>query len=255
MKPAVKRFLTHFLLIIGVFLVVILISQLILKQFTRHGQSFIVPDFTQMTVEQARKAATAHTLKIEVLDSLYIPNQPRGAVFRQIPQAGEKVKKNRRILLTINSVLPRKQDAPSLVGFSLRQAKAELSSQNFQLGTLYYQNDFATNTVLEQRYRGALLHSGTPIDAYSVVDLVLGVNPQNNKAFVPNVVGLHFEIAKDRITDNSLNVGVVRYDETVRTSADSLSALVVRQEPAESDSFVREMGSRVNLFLSLPAPK
>ncbi|MCL2727999.1 MAG: PASTA domain-containing protein [Bacteroidales bacterium] len=253
MKPAIKRFLLHFLLIIGILAVVVLFTQSWLKHFTRHGQSLTVPDFTGMTVEQTQRAAVAHSLKIELLDSLFIPNKPRGTVFRQIPQAGEKVKKNRRILITINSILPRQVNAPSLVGFTLRQAKAELVSQNFQLGTLSYQNDFATNTVLEQRYRGAPLHPGTPIDAHSVIDLVLGVSPGNNIAYVPGVVGLNLEIAKDLITDHSLNVGIVRYDATVQSGADSLAAIVVRQEPSES-TVVREMGGRVNLFLSIPKP-
>ena len=254
MKSAVKHFCTHLLLIIGVVIALILLSKVLLNQFTRHGQSLIVPDFSGMTLEQAHKAALVHALKIEVLDSLYIPNKPRGVVFRQIPQAGEKVKKERRILITINSIAPRKVNAPSLVGFTLRQAKAELVSQNFQLGTLYYQNDFATNAVLEQRYRNTPLLPGTPIDAYSVIDLVLGVSPENNVAYVPRVIGLNYETAKGFITDNSLNVGIVHFDESVRTSADSLAAIVVRQEPDESDVIRREMGSRVNLFLSLPLP-
>jgi len=253
MKPAIKRFLLHFLLIIGILVVIVLFTQSWLKQFTRHGQSLTVPDFSGMTVEQAQRAALAHALKIEVLDSLYIPNKTRGAVFRQIPQAGEKVKKNRRILVTINSILPRKVNAPSLVGFTLRQAKAELISQNFQLGSLDYQRDFATNTVLEQKYRGTQLPPGTPIDAHSVIDLVLGFAPENNVAYVPSVVGLNFEIAKDLITDHSLNVGTVRFDATIHTSSDSLAAIVVRQDPLESTT-IREMGSRVNLFLSLPTP-
>jgi len=134
----------------------------------------------------------------------------------------------------------------------LRQAKAELFSQNFQLGILDYQDDFATNTVLEQRYKGAPLHPGTPIDAHSVIDLVLGVNPANNIAYIPMVVGLNCEMAKDRITDHSLNVGIVHFDATVRTTADSLAAVVVRQDPAGTDDNVRRMGSYVDLFLSLP---
>jgi beta-lactam-binding protein with PASTA domain len=132
MKPGLKRFLTHLFLIFGVIVVVILLSQSWLKHFTRNGLSFTVPDFIGMNLAQAQKAARAHSLQLEVLDSIFLPNKPRGSVYRQIPEAGEKVKKNRRILVTINSVLPRKINAPSLVGFSLRQAKVELTSQNFQ---------------------------------------------------------------------------------------------------------------------------
>ena len=51
----------------------------------------------------------------------------RGAVFSQNPKPGSEVKKGRKVSLTINSVLPKKVTMPSLVGFSMRQAKAELS--------------------------------------------------------------------------------------------------------------------------------
>jgi len=252
MKPGIKRFIIHLSLILGVIAIIIMLSQSWLNHFTRHSQSLIVPDFTGMSVPQAQKAAKAHALQLQMMDSLFVPNKPRGTVFRQIPEAGSKVKKNRRILITINSVLPRKAKAPSLVGFSLRQAKAELVSQNFSLGTLYYVADFATNNVLEQHYRGATLVPGTPIDAHSVIDLVLGVDPAQNIAYVPLLIGLNYEIAVDLITDHCLNVGAIRFDATVRSYADSLAAVVVKQEPEASNTLVRNMGSHVNLFLSLP---
>ena len=252
MKPLLKRTLIHFALIIGIIVVIILLSQSWLKQFTRHGQLLTVPDFTGLTVAQAQKAAKAHSLQLEVLDSLFMPNLPRGSVFRQLPESGGKVKKNRRILVTINSIVPRKVSAPSLVGFSLRQAKAELISQNFQLGTLYYQDDFATNTVLEQLYQHDPLQPGTPVEAHSIIDLVLGVDPGQNATYVPRVIGLNLKDAKDRITDNYLNIGILRFDATIHTAADSLAAVVVRQDPTESDTYTWKMGSSVNLFLAPP---
>jgi len=252
MKPGIKRFLIHLSIIVGIIVAIILFSQWGLKQFTRHNQALTVPNFAGLSVEIAKRDAKERFLQIEVIDSLFLPNHPRGVVLRQIPQAGENVKKNRRILVTINSVMPRKVKAPSLVGFSLRQAKAELSSQNLQLGTLYYENDFATNTVLEQMFMKVALLPGTPIDAYSVIDLVLGVDPEYNIAYVPNLLGLSYEIAKDIITDHYLNVGVVRFDSKVQTASDSLAAIVIRQDPTTSNTFVYNMGSLVNLTLSLP---
>ena len=252
MKPHLKRLLIHLLLILGVIVVIIMLSQWWLKHFTRHGESMIVPDFTGMTIPQAIKAAKAHSLQLEVLDSLFITNKPRGTVFGQIPEGGEKVKQGRRILVTINSVLPLKVKAPSLVGYSLRQAKSELVSQNFRLGTLYYEDDFATNNVLEQRLHGVPLVPGTLIDAQSVIDLVLGVDYRQDIAYVPKVIGLTYEMAKELINDHWLNVGTLFFDASVRSSADSIAAVVVRQEPEASMTVIHSMGYPVNLFLSLP---
>ncbi|MCL2739332.1 MAG: PASTA domain-containing protein [Bacteroidales bacterium] len=252
MKPGLKHLLSQFALIAGIVLVVLLLVFQGLKYFTRHGQTLLVPDFSGMTITQAQEIAKRHHLRLEVSDSIFLPQRARGTIFKQIPQSGEKVKKNRRILLTINSVLPRKIPAPSLVGHSLRQAKAELAAQNFQLGRLSYVDDFATNTVLEQRHAGATLPPGMPIDAHSVIDLILGVNQEFNYTYVPRIIGLSYELAKDRITDHSLNVGSVFFDATVRNASDSLAAVVVRQDPEASDAAVQSMGSRVAIFLSLP---
>jgi beta-lactam-binding protein with PASTA domain len=252
MKPGLKRFIIHFTLIIGVIITIILLSQTWLRHFTRHGQALIVPDFTGLTLQQAQKVAKTHSLRLEVLDSLFLANRTRGSIFRQIPESGEKVKKNRRILVTINSILPRKVNAPSLVGFSLRQAKAEITSQNFQLGKLTYVYDIATNSVLAQYYHGELLMPGTLIEAQSTIDLTLGVHPDYNRTYIPNVVGVNLEMAKDIITDHSLNVGRVIFDSSVRTASDSLLAVIIRQSPEASESAVWTMGHDVNLSLSLP---
>jgi len=87
MRPVIKRFFIHLSLIIGIIVVIMLLSQSWLKYFTRHGQSLIVPDFTGMSVALAQKVAKTHALQVELLDSLYLPNGPRGTVFRQIPLA------------------------------------------------------------------------------------------------------------------------------------------------------------------------
>ena len=254
LKRKIKRILIQLAIIMGILIVFIILAQWALKGFTRHGQALDVPDFTGLTLAQAREMALPGQLELEVVDSLYLPHRTRGSIFRQIPLPGEKVKKHRRVLLTVNSMLPRKVNAPSLVGFSLRQAKAELASQGFILGELSYVEDIATNTVLEQHYRGRTLEPGTPIDSQSIIDLVLGLNPQNNTAYIPSLTGLNIDAARDIITDHSLNVGSIFFDKTVITSTDSLSAVVYQQSPVPSDTLSWEIGSRVSLFLSLTPP-
>jgi hypothetical protein len=112
--------------------------------------------------------------------------------------------------------------------------------------------DIATNSVLAQYYDGQILIPGTPIEAQSTIDLVLGAQSQYNMTYVPSLIGLNFEMAKDIITDHSLNVGRIVFDSSIRSSADSLLAVVVRQSPEASESAVWNLGYEVNLFLSIP---
>ena len=108
MKPYFKRLLVQFAVVAGIILIILLLVFQGLKLFTRHGQTLPVPDFGGMTLAQAEEIAKHHHVQLEVSDSIFLPQKARGTVFKQIPQAGEKVKKNRRILLTINSVLPKR---------------------------------------------------------------------------------------------------------------------------------------------------
>ena len=61
---------------------------------------------------------------------------PKGQIFKQIPPANSKVKKNRRVLIIINSIVPQVNKAPNVVGLSLRQAQSNIEAAGFQIGKL-----------------------------------------------------------------------------------------------------------------------
>ena len=162
-------------LLSAVLAVVLLIAGagLLLKVLTRHNEEIRVPDFSNMTVDEAAAAARAHDVKIDVTDSVYIKRMARGTVYRQIPEAGSMVKKGRRVALTINSVLPKKITMPNLVGYSMRQAKAELSSRGLNLGRLIYVENIATNNVLKQIYAMAAEINRLLIELFAQVNVTL----------------------------------------------------------------------------------
>ena len=176
----------------------------------------------------------------------------RGAVYRQNPVPGAKVKQGRRIVLTINAVNAKKVTMPNLVGLSLRQAKAELMSRGLVLNRLVYVQDMATNNVLRQLKGNREIEPGTMIDSESAIDLVLGLN---NKAFVPDVTGLKNMSAVEAMFDHSLNIKDLKFDDTVKDYDDSLNAMVYRQVPEPSDSVSVAMGEEVMLYLTIDAAK
>ena len=221
-----------------------------LRIVTRHNQEFTVPDFTGMSLPQAEAATGKAELRLEISDSVYIRGMERGTISRQNPAPGSKVKKNRRILLVINSVLPRQVEMPSLIGYSLRQARTELASQGLSIGRLVYVEDMATNNVLAQQFRGEDIAPGTKVDSDTRIDLVLGMNPDNQHTFGPSVLGYKFQMAKDILYDNSLNVYHTGFDSSVSTYSDSLEAIVYRQFPEPSDSIAVLMGTPVSIYLS-----
>jgi beta-lactam-binding protein with PASTA domain len=224
-------------------------ASILLAVLTHHGQEIVVPDFTNMKVSEAEYAASMADLKVEVTDSVYIRRMGRGVVYTQNPKAGSKVKKNRRVILTINSVNPRKVVMPDLVGLSMRQAKAEISARGLVLGRLIYVEDMATNNVLKQLLGNYQVKAGAQVLSGSPIDLVVGLNPNDDVTYIPDVTGMKYLRAVDGLQTSSLNIGRLSFDKSVKNYSDSLDAVVTRQSPSASSEPVR-MGSKVNLTLS-----
>lgn len=231
-------------------LVVIFLLFTILKFITRHNQEFEVPSFINMTVEEAEAVARQYELRLEVTDSVYINRMAPGAIFRQNPEAASKVKKNRRILLTINANQPKLVKMPELVGYSLRQAQSELVSNQLSLGKLIYVKDIATNNVLGQLYKGRAIAEGEKIPSESVIDLKLGINETDSTTYIPEIRGIPYRLVREKLAENSLNLSKAVFDESVTNYADSLSAWVYRQIPAPSDSVTVRLGTGVTVYLS-----
>ena len=186
-KTQKKSFFSNWIvrnLLIAVCIVAALLvgAMVFLNAVTQHGKEISVPDFSNMSVEDAEYAASQAGMRVEVTDSVFVKRMQRGAVYRQNPAPGAKVKKGRRIVLPINAVNAKKVTMPNLVGLSLRQAKAELLSRGLVLNRLVYVQDMATNNVLRQLRGNREIEPGTMIDSESEIDLGLGLNHMDNKA-------------------------------------------------------------------------
>ena len=245
-KPFKYSLTKNILLIIGILVVGYVIINLFLRIITRHNQELTVPDMTGMNLAEASAVAAEADLRLEVTDSVYIRGMERGAIARQNPEPGGKVKKNRRILLVINSVIPRQSTMPSLTGFSLRQARTELASNGLNIGKLIYVNDMATDNVLAQQYMGEDIEPGTRLN--------------DSATFIPYIIGYRYQMATELLHDNSLNIYRCEFDTTVTDYADSLEAYVYGQYPPASDSISVRRGTSVTLYLSkdvsrIPVPE
>ena len=243
------------LLLAAVLVAAILLGvNIILGIITQHGKEISVPDFTNMSVAEARETARHSSVRVDVIDSVYVRRMQRGAVFTQTPAPGSKVKKGRRVLLTINTVIPKQVTMPNLVGYSMRQAKAELSSRGLALGRLVYVSDIATNNVLRQLYQNKEIPSGTSVESGAAIDLVVGLNSEDSRTYAPNTVGMKYLHAVDAVHDNSLNVTRLVFDREVRDYNDSLNAVVYKQSPASVETPLT-MGAGVALWLTLDPEK
>ena len=232
-KVQFGKWLLHNLLWAALLVIALVVgAKILLGAITRHGEQIAVPDLTAMTVKEARYNAELNGLKTVVTDSVFIRRMARGAVFSQNPSPGDKVKKGRKIRLT------------------MRQANAELNSRGLVLGNLIYVSDIATNNVMRQLFHNKEINPGVPIETGAEIDLVVGLNPENDMTYVPNFSGLKYRRAIDVAHESSLNIRKVTFDSDIKSYSDSLSAVVYKQTPSASSQVPVLMGSEVSLWFT-----
>ena len=250
-----KYFLKNLLIAASITIGIVAIVFLGLHIFTKHNQSITVPDFSGLNKEEVEIISNSKKLRFEIIDSIFYRELPKGTVAKQNPKAGDKVKENRRIYLTMNAVNPEKVTMPTLTGVSLRQARAILETYGFVLGKISYQPDIAVNVVLKQKYLDSLIIPGTIISKGSEIDLVLGKGLSNKRTLVPNLIGFSYTMAKDYLTDRYLNLGGIIYDNSIENAEDSSTSLIWKQLPMYDETSQLQLGSQVDIFLTVDSTK
>ena len=99
----VKNVLLAIALVVGL----VLLANVLLAVITQHNKEIAVPDFTNMTWNEARKAASDAGVRVILADSVYVRRLRPGVVYLQTPNAGDHVKRGRRIRLTTNTTVPK----------------------------------------------------------------------------------------------------------------------------------------------------
>ena len=136
--------------IIGVFLL-----QLFLKFRTHHDQKIEVPSLAKMSLADTERTLDNLKLNFVVIDSAsYNPNYPPKSVIEQDPEAGDFVKLNRKIYLTLNPSSYRKIAIPDVFDKTKRQVETHLKSIGFRIGEYYYIPDLGRNVVRKMKFNG-----------------------------------------------------------------------------------------------------
>lgn len=236
--------------IVGAFLL-----KISLNVATRHGEVYTVPDFSAMSIEEAKQAAAPAKLRLEIFDSLYVVGMPGGVVLDQLPKAGARVKSERRVLLTINSHNQRKAQIPYVAGYSLRQAKNILMTAGFEIERLEYVEDMAMNNVLTQYYKGQQIVQGSQLEAEigSGIVLQVGFNPDaQTNPVVPRIVGRSLKEAKSILWEAGYNVGDIMRDEDI-SAANQNDCKVYKQEPNQAEELA--WGEKVTIYITTDGEK
>ncbi|MEJ2161865.1 MAG: PASTA domain-containing protein [Robiginitalea sp.] len=155
--------------------VVVFLSLQWLKQTTHHGEFVEVPDLSRMSVLEMREALEASTLRFEVVDSAnYNPEYPRFSIIEQDPPAGNKVKENRKIYVTVNPSGYKKVTVPDIIQVTRRNATAMLRAVGLEVAEVTYINELGKDMVYRIRYQSAYVNPGDKLPKTSKIELVCG---------------------------------------------------------------------------------
>lgn len=250
-----RVFLKHLILAFLLVLIIVFFTLRQLKSYTRHGESFPVPNFTGLTINEIESISEQNDLKYEIIDSTHFDSAKPGVVVEQVPEPGSRVKRNRIVFLTINSTVPEKVTLPKLTDISFRQAQALIENCGLILGTISYEPSEYNNLVLKVQQNASEIYEGNIILKGSSVDLIIGSSSGSQDTPLPILTGFTYIEAENLLKTNFLNTGVLIYDESIITSEDTLAAFIWKQYPNFQNTRIVSLGTSIDLWFTLDSLK
>lgn len=173
-RVRIRFVILHILLILLAVVGGVFITFLWLDGYTRHGESFVVPDVSGLYYTDADVALHEQHMRSMVIDSIYVEDMSGGVVVDQVPQAGSEVKEGRTIYLTVNALYPRKVAIPELNDLSFRQAEAILKGLGFPTPHIVYWNSEYKDLVLSVSALGSPVFAGDKLPLTTQLTLAVG---------------------------------------------------------------------------------
>ncbi len=220
-----------------------------LEVYTHHNESLSVPDLKGKKVKEAKKALNDKNMRMEISDSVYVPGKQPKTVIEQHPRPLSKVKRNRKIYLTLNTTNPPKVELPDLKDVSLRQALKILKNHDLKAGELKYVPGIAKNAVKRMELNGEQIKAGKDVPKGTAIDLVLEGGETATKVDLPNLKGRTLDETRFFLKASGLNVGAVVYDSNI---VDSSKALIYQQAPEYQPQKEIPQGEAIDVWLTKP---
>lgn len=173
-KGALRLLFINLAAMVAVVIAAIFITFRWIDNYTEHGIAIKVVDVTGMQEEEAIQALSKHDLMGIPSDHIFVKGVPAGEVISQRPAGNAKVKRGRKIYLTVSSGNHPMITVPDIAdNSSLRQAESRLRAAGFQL-TPHDTIDGELDWVYGIRYNGRELNGEEKIPEGSTLTLIIG---------------------------------------------------------------------------------
>ena len=171
-----KVFFKQLLMAFVALLVLLFLGVFWLNYSTNHSQKIEVPNLSKLSLEEVEETLDNLDLNWEVIDSAsFDAEYPSKSVIEQSPEAGDFVKENRKIYLTLNPSGYKDVEIPDFYGKTKRQAVSQLTAMGFRISAEeIYVIDIAKDVVRGLIFNGRELKNGDKIPQNSELILKLG---------------------------------------------------------------------------------
>jgi beta-lactam-binding protein with PASTA domain len=222
------------------FVWMLLMDWIVMPLYTQYGRARELPDITEHSFESARDILKSNGFRIikdrEKTDSHY----PRGTVIFQNPPPYSKVKRGRRIYVTVSSG-ERSVAVPQLIGVSERDAAFMLNNASLVLGNVQYAyDDYYPQGVV----CGQSLAQDAEAEAKTVVDITVSRGTLPSRFVVPRLVGKNIDTARKMLWEAGLETGRIESE----VSLDLVPGTVLAQSVAPGAEVTQ--GRTVSLTIS-----
>lgn len=238
--------------------VMLFITSTWMRCYTNHGESLQVHDYVGMQLGDVIDKAENRSFEIIVTDSIFLVGKPPHTVLEQSPKALSRVKKNRKIYLTVTKSTPDQVLLPDLSGgnddYNQYSRKLKRLSIDSEIVGRRFSNKLEKNTILEVIFQGDTithdLADGIKIPMGTKVDFIV-TEKGGGRVPIPDLVCRKYDAAKFLVGNFNLNIGSIVTDATV---TNKYSAYVWRQIPRHSSSGTIRIGEQIDIYLTQYKP-
>ncbi|NQV30532.1 MAG: PASTA domain-containing protein [Candidatus Marinimicrobia bacterium] len=220
----------------------LLLNSVILPLYVNWNNEIRVPSLTHTDLVKATNILSDRDLEWTIKDTIYRRDMPSQFIMDQYPEAGQMVKENRRIQLTIN-LPPAKLEMPDLVAITERQATIALDRIGLLLvETLKDSSDLFEKTVVIKQSVAA----GLPVAPGDSITLTVSLGKRNLKKIMPNLLNKGIDEAVRLLEINGFTVGKIQQTQ----NSQLLPNTVVTQSEASGKEFPKERAVTVDLMIT-----
>ncbi|NLD94908.1 MAG: PASTA domain-containing protein [Fibrobacter sp.] len=196
-------------LVVGGISAVLVIDMVVMPNIVGVNRDIVtVPDIVGKDLEAGRDVLYKAGLLTEIRSREYDNKLTENAIVSQFPEAGSKVKKNRRIAVTVSKGKP-VAVIPDVRNQTERQARIEMKKAGLSIGKIKktYHDEKPVDIIIQ-----AFPECGTTVSRDLEIDLIISKGPKPTTADVPNLVGESISEARKKIEESNLVVGKISYE-------------------------------------------